>query len=261
MGKNSRRRRKINKANQSAQKKHNATHKENAPKPPVRDLSGFSEDPFDLQPTPPYQIHVHCPNNEDDKLEKKLEIAGFILALIVAIILGFQGYEMLKATKAAEGQISEIQEDRNLDERAWVTESHVGIEQSQIGDSVYFKLTYENTGRTPALNVESMIGATTSRTNINEQDKFPDPPLNAGIVRPGGSGFCFTDPIPIANVQSIYKGSSSYVYGTIWYDDIFGKHHWSQYCLQTTSKHAGVLEFNYTPFHNSCDDVKSNHTN
>jgi hypothetical protein len=179
------------------------------------------------------------------------EIFGLVAGLIVAYLIFLQ--------------FKEMQQTRILDERAWVAvrEGVVGYtdESSHLTD---FKFIFKNTGKTPAINVSVWFNQTVFLDTIPKIDKRIIPPIPfgslgsyqfSGLLAPDAEGSISTsnEPLGSSSVQNINSGMPYYIYGTIWYDDIFGKHHWSQFCYQIIlSPHAGFLPIGN---HNSCDDA------
>jgi hypothetical protein len=46
------------------------------------------------------------------------------------------------------------------------------------------------------------------------------------------------------------RGLNTYVFGTMWFDDVFGSHHWTQFCYLV----GNDLKARPSGFHNTCDD-------
>jgi hypothetical protein len=81
-------------------------------------------------------------------------------------------------------------------------------------------------------------------------------PSMSPTIPPGGIGNTATieGPTPPEIVQGIQRGGRYYVFGTIWYDDIFGQHHWAQFCYFFLSNLKAVSS---PGIHNTCDDYEA----
>jgi hypothetical protein len=159
---------------------------------------------------------------------------------------------------ALQGQLVEMKNGRNLDERAWV--GPIDFELQGLGDD-FIVVTYKNTGKTPALNVFGVINFCAGTNQIPAFDKKPSFEENS-IMAPNGTGILKTDDIPQMLVQGITQGNYvSFIYGTIWYDDVFGHHHWIQLCYSVSSYSRNMsqtVKFSGMPIHNLCDDSPTN---
>ena len=244
-----------------------------------------SENPPNPPPVPPAKDRPNNqpnPNPHESKLTKweiferwlrVIEFAALISAVPTAIFIGFQWHEMVKASKTAEKQLNvmqwqlqEMQQSRILDERAWITVVGEGAAQtvSQNNDSAVFTFPYKNTGKTPALNFEDEVFWATNQALIPKEDGYPSLPQHEGMCPPGSGGQLPTTPIPSQIVFDITdKGIPVFVYGTVWYDDIFGGHHWTQfgYGITKNQMNKSVMNFVLLQIHNSCDNAQTNQTN
>jgi hypothetical protein len=94
------------------------------------------------------ETYFPCPADEDSTEGKKrcrykeaikfwMEVGGFFLGIVVAVIFYYQW--------------SEMQEDRNLDERAWISETKWNLKPPYDANHVLSVITeIVNTGKTPA---------------------------------------------------------------------------------------------------------------
>ena len=173
-----------------------------------------------------------------------MEVCTFIAVIITTLII----YK----------QLQEMQKTRTDDERAWVLANGITSNFTESNSGVVFYVSYKNTGKTPALRVQSVISWAISSDSIPKMDGIPDHPVNSGLCAPDSVGKSQSAPIPIQIMEDIINGKSIYVYGTAWYDDIFGHHHWSQFCYEVmrTAYDRNVIQFNTPAFHNSCDDAQ-----
>lgn len=199
--------------------------------------------PSHYKPSP---IYVECPKKEEKYSirwwKTRIEIGGIIVSAIVLVVLTLQYREMVRTT--------------NLDERAWLSVSRV--EYVGYGTNwIFFRIYYQNTGKTLALNMESVIGMQTNVDAIPLKDIPPNPPANLGQLTPGVTSFYNTptNTLEMRSAKAVYQGKVPfYLFGTIWYDDIFGINHWEQFCYRIIAgRQEGTFEIDGAPVHNSCD--------
>jgi len=181
-----------------------------------------------------------------------LEIVFFLLAVPVAIFAGCQWSDTHRQLGVMQDQLDEMKSDSTLDERAWVVPFEMTAEKSTTyTNGFYFKLMFKNTGKTPALNVSEShnfaVGISGVLTN--------DPPIqtNSMLLAPDGISFIKSGVIDAGTIEVIRDGDlPEFIYGKIVYDDIFGKHHWTQFCWSIEDG----LNFRPAPVHNSTDDAQ-----
>jgi hypothetical protein len=226
---------------------------ENKKNPPHNQLA-TSEESKDVN-EPPSLCSKPTPSQEPNKTPKAkwyqsidgvrlaLEFIVFAVACFYALIY----YGQLQAAKAqasaAEKQIQEMREQRMLDERAWVSV----YEFNDAPDFRSVLVAYKNVGKTPALNVRTAIFLSSDPKWIPVYD---DKPTNAYKVMLFPNDQRYSARL-FASTNNLIVGS--YVFGTIWYDDIFGSNHWVQFCRIWTENEAQM-----TGIHNSCDDADTN---
>ena len=238
------------------------TAEKNKPHPPSFIVSVKPCSSFDSEPAPSHQIHIANHGKDSKPWKDKLELGGFFVAIIVAICVIVQSCETIKTTRSTAQQVVEMQKDRNLDERAWVFitgEVHETISNDR--NSAFFELMYKNSGKTPALNVQDIVSWTEDGAHIANVDDYPSVPNHQGLWGPQAEGRIQTATIPKQYFTDIANGIPCFIYGTIWYDDIFGSHHWSQFCMKVSRSpvDANVILYSAFPIHNSCDDAQPYH--
>lgn len=150
-----------------------------------------------------------------------VEFVGILFAIGYAIVTGLQWYE--------------LHHNFRVDERAWIGATSIsGF--PQIGKQLLVTIMFKNTGKTPALKVFPFF----NYQFVSKGDKFvfethrkPGNQLIAPNVDIPGV-------IPVANAQTPFTQIDSlrlrsrektlYVYGQIWYQDIFHHDHWLKFC-------------------------------
>ena len=154
-----------------------------------------------------------------------------------------------------ETELKQIQSQNVLDERAWVGATGgtiEGIKSMPMTNFSCCQVNFRNTGKSPALNMAVFISRSYKLGEIPKTDIRPANPTVSGTLFPDAIE-TITDQDPLDNdiVRQLDMGMPFYIFGTIWYDDIFGHHHWSQFCywVRFTSK----MDFLPTQIHNGCD--------
>lgn len=168
----------------------------------------------------------------------RLEIVAFLFAIGYAIITYFQWRDVSKNFRT--------------DERAWVVPSDAIDEKTSTGET-YFKVTFKNSGHTPALRTHAWIGTTPDFNKIPDRDPIViKGQIDSLVLAPEGTGNTSTPPFPDEVIDSIRHGARLYIYGTVAYGDVFGKDHWSQFCFYPGFDMKG---FGPCSKHNTTDDA------
>jgi len=140
------------------------------------------------------------------------------------------------ARKALDATIVQAE----ISERAWlsVTVAPYPNVHFEVGKPLDIRVTITNTGKTPALDVRSA----TYRTTINRRDSpsltLPKPVYTDKDYAMGGTVFpnshTFGDLVYLLTPEDVRRIDSMevriYVYGRIRYEDVFGSHHWVDFC-------------------------------
>lgn len=159
--------------------------------------------------------------------------------------------EFQAGQSASKTQLEEMQRSRILDERAWVAPFQMSFEHS-VTDTNYFflKLEFKNTGKTPALKVSEVHGFTIGFNNVPTND--PTATTNSMMLAPDSITFIRSQPIFYKELEGFIAADAPVcIYGKISYDDIFGNHHWTQFCWSFEDGR----NFRPSPVHNSTDDA------
>lgn len=148
--------------------------------------------------------------------------------------------------------ISSSRKALETDQRAWVMTEPSVTEKNSGG--TYFKVPFRNTGHTPALHTHAWINSTGDYSRIPERDPVGNSEnVPNFVVGPNDTGntSTFDNPLSDSDVQKIAAGARLYIYGTIAYDDVFGKSHWTQFCVYPGTDLKG---FGPCAKHNTTDD-------
>lgn len=223
------------------------------PKQTTSTKEGQSNQPVG-SPALPNATHIHPPPKNTDNansyektwVERWMpycEFWGIVFGIIVAIVICGQYWEMHQTNKL-------MQQTLVTDSRAWVAPFEMTVERSSRDTNmVGFRLFFKNTGKTPALNVSEAHGfcffaAQVPTTNLVITK-------SSMMLAPDGASFIWFGPYDYHMFDEPVDNPPC-VYGTITYDDIFGIHHWTDFCW--------IIDRNYTfrpaPVHNSCDEAK-----
>lgn len=165
---------------------------------------------------------------------------------------------MTKATNAAveqskilQGQLTEMRETRKLAERAWVFPYKVQMRTNEIEHEYIFEVVFKNSGQSPAIRTKIRFGHAAGVNPDFIPNSDPEPTNGSGMIAPGAEIFDRTA-VPISEVTNwIGSGRNLYLFGTIWYNDIFGIRHWTQYCVQASKN---LKAFGPVQRHNQCDE-------
>ena len=155
----------------------------------------------------------------------------------------------VKSADQTEKAVREATDNFKVDQRAWVGlmgSNHVFVEITK-GSPVKASVDIANFGRTPALNEASFnkfvnhpigqpmptFSGCAKRLKLPGVTLMPSASANVTITtdRPGSAGF----PVIVsdADIQGINNGKVQlFLSGCIWYDDVFGSPHRTEYCLQ-----------------------------
>lgn len=177
-----------------------------------------------------------------------------IVAFGIACYCGRIYYGQMKAGQgqatAEAGQLVAMQRQFTLDERAWVVAVNATGIFSETGGT--YNVSAKNIGKTPALNVE-ILGQLVVNTNgmLNHFSKHETPEF---MLSPTEEQFKLVGSYSALYVNLLLHGTPTFVTGTIWYDDIFGSNHWTEFCYRITTN--GNYEVG--GFHSGCDDAETN---
>jgi hypothetical protein len=156
----------------------------------------------------------------------------------------------MRAATAAETASKVASDSLEIGERAYVlieTEDNPSMLQFGPGKQLFINIKYLNTGRSPAKNVtvatqnpilstdkpeRHILKATPERIKAAAADNIAG--ISKATLAPGKHGFVTAvGPMLSADDFGKIQGGKLYigVHGQIFYDDIFGKHHLTEYCL------------------------------
>lgn len=195
----------------------------------------------------------------DPKFTKRAEgviaiatVANVFFTLVLAICA-------ISADKIYNQQLAVYKNQLNvqkLDQRAWVTVFDIQVEKTPSGKT-YFKVLYKNTGKTPALEVNACIAYTSYFHEIPDFDK--EPSNSSGQMSPGGTFNTSTisKPLSVRDINRIKNGQIPlYIFGTIWYKDIYDVHHWTQFCFSLLGSFTAEFAYEPSKKHNLIDKAE-----
>lgn len=181
----------------------------------------------------------------------RLETITIVLLFMGAVIYFRQMQANLRQAGSSELQLKEMRRQMELDEQPWVFAFDPGF-RIENETNVIFYARVRNSGKTPALNMSDFVGfipPTILRLiEPDMRDRF-----KKDILPPGGDAQIQVPPIFFnqSDLKSLHEGKGGYVFGTLWYDDIFRHSHTNQFCFSLTN---GV--FVTAGFHVSCSDAE-----
>lgn len=200
----------------------------------------------------PPEIKPHKPKGKwyksFDWWKSRLEIVAVFAAIALAALTYCQWRD--------------AHENFRIDERAWVSPFQPCIEKPHaravLADEgcaedpdkgpAIFKVLYKNNGKTYATNVSSWIGTTPILAELQTPEEGEGGP--SALLAPGAVANTSTPPIQSIGLTQL-AAHPIYVYGQIWYRDIFGGRHWTQFCFTHFSDSGKA--FGVCPIHNTYD--------
>jgi hypothetical protein len=196
-----------------------------------------------------------------ERVIRVIEFLALISAIPTAYFIGRQWSEMVSASKIAngqltvmQGQLDEMKQTRIEDERPWVYVETPDNSLVRSGTNFVLQAQIVSIGKTPAIITGDTVHmAIFTTNNIPPNDGYVvgdfvmlAPNSRAGLASPNIPEFILAQNIPV------------YIYGTVWYDDISGTHHWVQFCR---SIEDGGKSMETIKIHSSSDDIEANKTN
>jgi hypothetical protein len=190
-----------------------------------------------------------------EQVKSSVEFAAYFFAIAYAIITYFQWRD--------------AGHDFKIDQRAWVAPSQIcqespGVTPPSGSDcmerkpqdrSITYKVLFRNYGKTFATNIRSYIAFGRSLERRSASPSAKDLPPR-GILAPNGL-FNMSVPRPVATSElAKYGDETIYVTGKVWYDDIFGKQHWIEFCYSIPANEVRNA-FASCDTNNGCDECIS----
>ncbi len=197
-------------------------------------------EPHQSEPAPQWYQFI-------EKYKTLIDVLALFAASIAAGIAVYcatiyHGQMLANRTQAAEAvkQSGLMLTNTMLDERAWVLPKMDSIETLQIDGSTVFQIPFRNLGKTPAENVRVYASGTANLSQLTNADVFPTPSTSYSVLAPNSDGKVRTYPVELWRMADITNGVPNWIFGAAQYDDIFGFHHWSQFCYLISKKMDGV---------------------
>lgn len=166
------------------------------------------------------------------KWKDTFEAIAVMAAVVYAICTIKEWRTFDSERQTMEREFGAVQTNAFLEERAWVVPFLIEKGPPENTNSyATWNVIFKNTGKTPAIKARSFLGDATRIEDIPENDS-----QNAFgpyiVLAPGAEVNIAIDVVKTNVIDRIKRGQLMYIYGTIWYDDIFNKHHWTQFCYQ-----------------------------
>lgn len=185
--------------------------------------------------------------------------------------------QVKRQADSAEAQLKVSTDSFRVDERAWLgLDSITGT--FQAGRKIDILVNFKNSGKTPAINMNSISGAEFVPRDVSPRFSEPvERPFHVGTRPPAATiGFVFSDftlhpALPSALdrrlkfviatepvISLIETGSVRlYVHGRVNYADIFGRAHWTTWCTYIQEGIHATNQFAACESHNDTDDSKN----
>ena len=211
----------------------------------------------------------HERNNRREKRRFIVEIVEIVLIAVYATVTVFEWRTFdserktmeqefkssqtnsVQQLSALQRQLEEMKQSRIQEERAWV---FVNIPDNALtfsAPSVIVKAIMKNVGKTPALITSEYGNFTENPGDIQRHD--PIGSKDSLMLIPNKEAMLKLT--MSANIAArILNNVTIYAYGTVYYSDISGNSHWSQFCIALSEKGTIMTSQN---FHGSCDDLET----
>lgn len=227
--------------------------KDNSPK-----TTGDPQISLDVDPSPVDQNPIcKCRPDQTPWWKYFAESTALVVGIVVAVIY--------------YGQLQTMRQALAVDQRAWVgAKSFVILNPPlEANKPIQIGLDYWNFGKTPALNVSGYVqpNFVTSETKL-DFSKWGEPvEAQRSVMFPGSSNHLLrtlpqylpaypsvsnSQGIPAPVFSELANGKSFiYIYGNLGYEDVFGFHHWTHFCLRYSFPSNGFV---YCDTFNSVDE-------
>jgi hypothetical protein len=177
-----------------------------------------------------------------------LAVFGAIMTVLGAAFLGKQMIANLRQARAAEGELI-------VDNRARIGTYYGGC-TGDVNHPVFI-VTYKNIGKTPAINLRQNPKPECMDDDLTRV--LNDTNYTFGqLGHPGGTLLWPGQEAPLTWNDEIPPGSNRvFLYGEIFYDDVFGSNRWTKFCFQADRTNGNWrVDVLGTGRGNSCDESK-----
>jgi len=209
--------------------------------------SGVIAEP-DAAPAQTHYSEPKCRPDQTPVAKYWLEAAAVAAALGLLITNFGQMLATQKAADAAEENlgltrqsVQDAAQNFELDERAWVGLTGTSLQQVEANKPIEITVGIRNSGKSPAKNFHSVSWIQIAylprdRLSFELVDKEPAGGKGShAVIFPSTVPFYTSavshGSITAPQIESVRHGRLQiFVFGTFWYDDIFGIHRWTQFC-------------------------------
>ncbi len=156
------------------------------------------------------------------------------------------------ASKALDAAIKQNQ----LDQRAWVTADGI-TSNFQLSKPLTIDVLIKNTGKTPAMHLSGYVNFDVVVRGKRPRFSVTQPPEARAILAPNSTSHIKLNPAPDKVIQQIDVDrvqstiATIYAFGTLSYDDVFSRPHWTNFCFLLTSD---AKDWASCSEHNETDD-------
>lgn len=170
-----------------------------------------------------------------------------ILNVVIAMIATYVAVRALQTTR----------ETMMLDERAWVGLSKTDSFTLAADAPIQAQFVLANSGKSPALKITHLVRSRV--LDAGQQftpDYLPQAEQSAYVLQPGATmavGIQSPAAVPKDSINGVTTGKLVlYIYGRIWYRDIFDRQHESTFCSMMKPRN-GVPALVACPFYNTAN--------
>jgi len=192
-----------------------------------------------------------------EKIDFVLRIIASLAAIIGVPVLVMQSSANLRQAGAAERQLTEMRTESLIQDRPWLAIYHVSVATNFANNPPGTVLIPEvrNVGRTPALNVVMSFTLTHKIELVTKSDYYDTNDIQIfNFFGPDDTKY-----FDIGEIDTIDNSTNHvlpfYIFGTIWYDDVFGGKHWTRWGYEVTQGPTNLVFSDFTG-RNTCDEAE-----
>jgi len=156
---------------------------------------------------------------------------------------------------AAQANVKVVQKTMRLEQRAWVAVETLDDAGFEPGKPYRVTITFKNTGRTPASEIESDVESEPVPKGEPVRFIYTEKPVKGGLISPNSVArrdlfATHGNPLDAFDFADFELGNrTEYVYGFLRYRDIFRDKHWLTFCFHVAFAHehyyyVGCDEYN-----------------
>jgi hypothetical protein len=197
-------------------------------------------------------------NEKQNRGTQKPNWVDISTLIVLTITLGGVLYYTCEADRQnalTEDSLEIMKHQMNIENRPWITVDGVNRGEFQVGEKTKIEVIFINSGNTPAINMRGVShGGFLNIENFAPVCVNSDVVMNITVLGPNDKN-AFIDytkkQLSKNDIDSLNNNSLRYyVWGYIYYDDIFSRKHLTEYCFVSR---PDIKDFNSCDCCNSID--------